>query len=67
MDWSIRTWGNGGLFGFVGHFWTRKLGACYAYATKFDHAVMPVFPNRRLVVTLDAPEPFRRAVTSLKT
>ena len=67
MDRSIRTWGNGGLFAFVGHFWNRKLGAYYAYATKLDHAVVLEFPDRRLVVTPDDPERFVHAVTALKS
>ena len=62
MERSIRTWGNGGLFGFVGHFWNRKLGAYYAYATRLDCAVVLVFQDRKLVVTPDDPEGFVRAL-----
>ena len=67
MDRSIRTWGNGGLFGFIGHFRNRKLGAYYAYATKLDQAVVLTFPDRRLVITPDDPERFVRTVSALNT
>jgi len=35
----LRTWGNGGLFGYTGRYKNRKLGSFTAYATNLRHAV----------------------------
>lgn len=58
MDQSIRTWGNGGLFGFTGHFRNRKLGKYQAYATDFKQSVVLRFRDRTLVVTPADPKQF---------
>ncbi|MGP1387399.1 MAG: PH domain-containing protein [Thainema sp.] len=58
MDQSIRTWGNGGLFGFTGHFRNRKLGKYQAYATDFKQSVILRFRDRTVVVTPADPERF---------
>jgi hypothetical protein len=66
MEQSLRLWGNGGLFAFVGRFRNRRLGTYYAYATKLDHAVVLTLPQRRLVVTPDDPQRFVRAVLAME-
>ena len=48
---SIRTLGNGGLFAFVGRFWSKALGKHRVYATRGEDSVVLRFPNGTLVVT----------------
>lgn len=56
MDGSIRTFGNGGLFGFIGLFRNKKLGRYRAFATDQKNAVVLRFPTHTLVITPDRPE-----------
>ncbi len=58
MSQSIRTWGNGGLFSFTGHFRNRKLGKYQAYATDFKQSVVLRFCDRTVVVTPADPKRF---------
>ncbi len=37
---TLRTWGNGGLFGAYGRFWSRKLGRFEVYARRGNDYVM---------------------------
>ncbi|WP_237065538.1 PH domain-containing protein [Microbulbifer guangxiensis] len=55
MDGSIRTFGNGGLFGFIGLFRNKKLGRYRAFATDQKNAVVLRFPTHTLVITPDRP------------
>lgn len=55
---SLRTWGNGGLFSFTGHFRSQKLGAYEAFATDLTRTVVLTFPNRRVVLSPENPEAF---------
>jgi len=59
MRYSIRTFGNGGLFSFVGNYRNDLLGPYKAYATHFHKTVVLKFPERTIVVTPDEPEKFR--------
>jgi hypothetical protein len=58
MDKSIRLWGNGGLFSFVGSFYNRKLGFYRAYATDPHRAVILRFPKSTVIITPTKPEKF---------
>jgi Bacterial PH domain len=58
MDNSLRTWGNGGLFGVTGWFRNSRLGSYQAYATNPKQAVILRFPQRAIVLTPDNPERF---------
>ncbi|WP_317109455.1 PH domain-containing protein [Chroococcidiopsis sp. SAG 2025] len=62
MDNSLRTWGNGGLFGITGWFRNDRLGSYQAYATDPLRSVVLRFPQRTIVLTPDNPEQFVRAV-----
>ena len=59
---SIRLWGNGGLFGFVGYFRNDIVGRYKAYATDGMRAVLLDFDGWKLVVTPDSPAEFVEAV-----
>ncbi len=58
---AVRTFGNGGLFGYYGWFW-RKGGAFRLFATRRDRLVEVVVGGRRVVVSPDEPERFAEAV-----
>jgi len=62
MRGSTMTVGNGGLFGFVGHFRNDVLGAYRAYATKRENAVVLHLEDGPVVVTPGDPAAFVEAV-----
>lgn len=59
---SIRLWGNGRLFGFVGYFRNDLIGRYRACATDGMRAVLLDLAGWRLVVTPDSPAEFVEAV-----
>jgi hypothetical protein len=61
---SIRTFGIGGVFGFIGHFRSPVLGSYRAYATDAANAVVLDFGAKKLVVTPDSPAEFIAALHS---
>lgn len=63
MTGSIRTFGNGGLFGFYGRFRNATLGSYKAYATKGENAVvLDVEGTGPVVITPDDPAAFVETV-----
>ena len=62
MRWSIRTFGNGGLFSFTGWFRNTTLGAYRAFVTDPHRAVVLHFAGRTVVVSPSAPEDFVRDI-----
>jgi len=58
MRRSIRTFGNGGLFAFVGSYRNQLLGPYRAYATDLHKTVVLRFTDRTIVITPDEPEKF---------
>lgn len=66
MSGSIRTFGVGGLFGFIGHFYNRRLGAYRAYATDVKRAVFLETAEHRFVVTPDSPPEFVESVRATR-
>jgi hypothetical protein len=59
---SIRTWGIGGLFGFIGFFRNRSLGFYRSYVTDSENAVVLDFDGKKIVVTPGSPAEFAEAV-----
>lgn len=56
---SIRTFGVGGLFGFFGKFYNRKIGKMQWYATRRNNAVLIVTTNNsNIIITPDQPAAF---------
>jgi hypothetical protein len=47
---AVRTFGNGGLFGISGWFWSRRLGAFRAYATDPARVVLLRYRDGRKVI-----------------
>jgi hypothetical protein len=58
MRGSVRTFGNGGLFGATGWFWNRKLRTYRAFVTDPGRAVVLRYPTRRIVISPSDPERF---------
>lgn len=67
MKGSIKTWGNGGLFGFVGRFRNATLGPYQAYATDLTRTVVLTFPDRKIVLSPEEPEQFVRTLSDAET
>ena len=58
MRRSIRTFGNGGLFAFVGRYRNRLIGPYRAYATDLHKTVVLRFTDKTIVITPEEPEKF---------
>lgn len=65
MKRSIRTFGNGGLFCYVGKFRNKKLGSYRAFATDPELAVVLKFTDKVVIVTPDNPGKFVAQIKSL--
>lgn len=65
MRRSIRLCGNGGLFGFTGWFWNKKLRTHRVFVTDPKRAVVLRLSQRTLVVSPDDPERFVRELKAL--
>jgi hypothetical protein len=64
MRWSIRTFGNGGLFSISGRFWRRRLGCFSAFVTDLKRTVVLRFPDHTVVVSPSLPEQFAYDICS---
>lgn len=62
MRYSLRLWGNGGLFAFCGWFRNRRLGLYRAFATDPKRSVVLRFRRRTIVVTPEDPAAFVQAL-----
>ena len=58
LRWSLRLFGNGGLFAITGWFRNRKLGLFRAFVSAPRHAVVLRFEDRTLVISPEDPERF---------
>ena len=65
MSYSIRTFGNGGLFSISGLFRNKTLGSYRAYATDPKRAVVLKYKKRTIVVTPDRPDVFAARIESI--
>lgn len=63
LRWSLRTFGNGGLFGYTGYFTDKKLGAMRWYATRLDRGILlQTKKGENIVLTPDNPDAFLQAL-----
>lgn len=67
MARSIRTFGNGGFFGFTGYYWSRRFGHYRMYATDPRLSVVLYFARGIMVVTPDDPKAFVRNIRMLNS
>lgn len=58
MRWSLRLFGNGGLFSFTGLFRNKLLGTYRAFVTDPKRAVVLRYESRTVVISPAAPEEF---------
>ena len=58
MRWSLRTFGNGGVFGFTGWFYNSRLGRYRAWVTDPRRAVVLEFDDQTIVVSPRQPHLF---------
>ena len=58
MRWSLRTFGNGGVFGFTGWFYNTRLGRYRAWVTDPGKAIVLEFPDQTIVVSPRHPHLF---------
>ena len=65
MRWSLRLWGNGGLFSITGFFFNRPLGRYRAWVTDPHRTVVLRFPTRTLLISPSEPEEFINHLRSL--
>lgn len=61
---SLRTWGNGGLYSFTGHYWNNQFGYFRAYVTDLNRTVVVTLKSRTVVLSPDDPEAFARIISS---
>ncbi len=63
MKGVIRTFGNGGLFGYTGLYYNKKLGSMTWYCTqRKNYIIIDKKDNKRIVITPDQPEEFIRDI-----
>ncbi|RKX32747.1 MAG: hypothetical protein DRP71_11615 [Verrucomicrobia bacterium] len=62
MNRSVRTFGNGGLFGFYGRFWKPGLGKFTAYVTNPENTVVLKSDDRMIALSPDQPRAFVQAL-----
>jgi hypothetical protein len=60
---ALRIFGNGGMFGFTGLYWNRKLGRFRLFATDPAKAVVMRLHGRTVVITPGEPEAFEKEMT----
>jgi hypothetical protein len=62
---SIRTFGIGGFFGYIGWFRNETLGSYQAYVTRRQNSVVLRFTNRTIVISPDDPAAFESTADML--
>ena len=60
MKRSVRTFGNGGLFGFYGRFWKPGFGKFHAYVTNPENTVVLNSEEKMIALSPDQPQVFVR-------
>lgn len=59
LEWSIRTFGVGGYYGFFGKFANTQMGNMTWYATRKDNTVLILTgENEKIIITPNEPEAF---------
>jgi len=65
MRWSLRLWGNGGLFSVTGWYYNRTLGWYRAFVTDPAQTVVLRFPQKIILVSPENPGRFLSDMTPL--
>ncbi|MBT3983893.1 MAG: hypothetical protein HOE90_21230 [Bacteriovoracaceae bacterium] len=53
---TLRVFGNGGLFSFSGNYWSKGIGHFKAYVTNFDNLVMVTAAQKKMLISPDQPD-----------
>ncbi len=64
---ALRLAGSGGLFGYYGRFWSRRLGSFRTYATRMDGLVQLDTARGRFILSPDPPDRFVEEVLAHAT
>ncbi len=64
LRWSLRLFGNGGLYAFTGLYRNSRLGAYRAFMTDPRRAVILKYPDRTIVLSPESPQDFVRELAS---
>ncbi len=65
MGLALRLFGNGGVFGFTGYFFSGKMGRMRWYATRKNNYVLIVTkPNKKIILTPDLQQELVLALTN---
>jgi len=63
LSWSLRAFGVGGLFGYFGRFYNRKMGSMTWFLTRRDRTILLLLKDgRKIVISPDSPEAFIQAL-----
>lgn len=63
LNWSLRTFGNGGLFGYTGYFTNKRIGPMRWYATRLDKGVLlQTHKGQNILLTPNEPEALLHAL-----
>ena len=66
MKWSLRTFGNGGMFGYTGKYYNRTLGSMTWYVTqRKNYILIEKLDGKKIIITPDHPQDFLLDVQSL--
>lgn len=63
VDYAIRIFGVGGLFGYFGKFSNKKQGVMTWYCTRRDKLVLIITENEKIILSPDDPEAFVTALS----
>jgi len=63
---TLRTFGNGGLFGFTGWYESSRLGSFRAFATDGTRTIVLRYAEQAIVITPDQPDQFIRELSKDK-
>lgn len=59
MKWAIRTFGNGGMFGYTGKYYNRILGSMTWYVTqRKNYILIEKLDGKKVIITPDHPQNF---------
>lgn len=57
---GLRKFGSGGLFGYLGWFWTKETGNYFSYSTDENNQILIVTPHRKYVISCENRDEFLR-------
>lgn len=57
---GVRKFGSGGLFGYLGWFWTSEVGNYFSYSTDENSQILIVTPTRKYVISCEKREELLR-------